>query len=98
MIPDDAFDGLWDMEWSWFYDPFRELLGPVAPAIAAITILTMSYIYTGGIAVPTILSMLLGGAIIVYLPAQAQWMGGLLVLFGIFVGLYSMYIGNQGRL
>jgi len=97
MIDEGVFEDLFGMEWDFFTDPFFQLLGPVFPAIVAITLLSMSYIYTGGLAVPTTLSIFIGGFMIMWLPAEAQMVGGLLVLFGIFVALYSAYSGGGVR-
>ena len=93
----ELFDGLYDLDFDWFADPYMGLLGPISPVIIAVTILTMSYIYTGGIATPTVLSMLMGGSMIVWMPPSAQAVGVILVLGGIFLAIYSMYEGGGGR-
>lgn len=84
----------WDI--GYFLEPFFAVLGPVFPAAIAVGVLGATYVYTRSVALPTVLAMLLGGGMIIYLPAEAQTAGQLLIIGGIALAIWVAYTGGRG--
>ena len=97
MTDDIGLDQLLDWDLGYFTEPFFHLLGPVFPGAVAIGLMGVLYIYTGGLAMPTVVAMLIGSGIILYLPAEAQLIGQLLILAGISMAIYAAYDSSGGR-
>ena len=95
-MEDIGLDQLLEWDLGYFTDPFFQLLGPVFPAAVAICLMGVLYIYTGGLAMPTVVAMLIGSGIILHLPAEAQTVGQLLILAGISMALYAAYDSRGG--
>lgn len=87
-------NGQW---WDAVIGPYLDVMGPVFPAAVALGIMGMSYIYSGSMALPAILAILLSPFIIAYLPAEAQTAGILVILAGIALGLARAYLGGGPR-
>jgi len=94
----DEFDQLVEWEFEFFTGEFMDLLGPVFPAAVAIWLMGVLYIYTRSMAMPTVISILLGGSMIAYMPAEAQNVGILLVFAGIASSIWMFFGGRRQRL
>lgn len=93
----DRFDGLVpDFDPTWFAEPYLELLGGFFPTIVGFVLLTTAFIFTGGVATPSVLAIILGGLFMTTMPAGAQTVGMLFIVAGIAGGLYSAYSGQRG--
>jgi len=98
ILESEAAEEIVNWEWDFFLDPYFELLGPIFPAIVAIFVISISFIWTRNMALPTVLMILLGGSMVTYLPAAAQTVGLLLVFAGVASAIWIAYSGNGRRL
>jgi len=97
---DSPYDDPWKEgdAWAGFVKPFMELLGPVAPAMLGIGVATILYILTEGRSdLPAVVSILIGGFLIPFLPPAAKIGAFLSILFGGTIALYNLWNGGGAR-
>ncbi|MBP1987247.1 hypothetical protein [Halolamina salifodinae] len=97
---DSEYDDPWKEGnvWEGFTLPFTELLGPVAPAILGIGIASILYILTEGRpGLPAVVSILIGGFLMPFLPPTAKVGAFMSILFGATLALYALWNGGGAR-
>lgn len=77
-------------------EPFFGLLGPLFPFLVGVCLMGMLYIFSGSLALPTVLAILLGGGLTLMMPPEAQLAAQLLILTGVATGLYMLFGTSQG--
>lgn len=95
-----TFDDPWKAGdfWAGFAKPFTDLLGPVAPAMLGIGLGGILYIVSGGRpALPAVVSILIGGFLLPFLPPAAKIGAFMSIVFGASIGLYSLWNGGGTR-
>jgi len=97
-LDSETADSIINWDWDFFLEPYFDLLGPIFPAIAAIFLVGISFIWTRNMALPTVLMVLLGGGMVTYLPAAAQSVGLLLVFAGLVSAIWIAISGNGRRM
>lgn len=77
--------------------PFMDLLGPVAPLMLGLGLGGMLFVWSGTLALPIVVFMLIGSMIIPLGPPQMQVAGYLLIMFGGALGAWKAYMGGGRR-
>lgn len=84
----------WGDPTQWFdalLDPFFSLLGPLFPLLIGLVIMSMLYVYSGSLALPTVVGILIGGFALQLMPAPAQTVGQIIIFAGILIGIYVAF-------
>lgn len=96
----DKYADLW-ASGDWFdavVQPFLDLLGPIFPLVVGLGVAGMLFVWSGSMALPIVVMILIGGLLIPVMPPEAQAVGGGLLLLGIALALYRAWMDGGTRL